>query len=836
MQITCFAPITAKPNNARSANNGEAQITQKMKHFLILLLFLNAFFVPAQNLTGVKIFINPGHGGFDSDDRNVVIAPYTSGNQNGFWESQSNLDKGFALRTMLQGAGATVTMSRTANTTADDLPLSQIVQMGNTAQSDFFLSIHSNAGSGVASYVLMIHYGSDLSDSQIYNTYNPGNATQFALSNKSRDISTEIAKNLYANQITTWSSGYQVRGDKTFARTIMSFSDGYGVLRGLAVPGVISEGAMHDYIPETYRLMNLEYKWLEAWNFYKSFCNYFNGGQISTGVIAGQVRDSRIKNEATYHKFAGNDQMQPLNGAKLTLVETNEVYTCDNMQNAVFVFKNLPPGTYHVKAEKEGYYAKTQEIIVTAHNISYFNFGLNRVRSTPPQVLSFSPNVVLTDSVEASSSISLSFNWDMDMASTEQAFNISPAVAGKFTWEDTNYRMRFTPNKPLDKNTLYTVTLNKSASHPDNLSLAADFTFQFRTKSRNRLSLIAVYPFEGNNKVYFNNPSFRLIFDKKLNTSNLATTLNVLDETNTVLAKASRSFLNNTVVSPYGSTYFNLVANLVPGKEYTLVIDGDVVDEVGMTVVEPINIKFKASSTHVATQTVAETFETATLTYDASQSSGVSSATATTNATKLFGSFSNQLTASFSGATGSARYVFANPINFMPGQFVGVHVFGDLSGNSISLEIQNGSEISQLPLCDLKFYGWEFNEALFPFFGTGGNLKVIGIRVNCTNRFLFSNSLNILLDNLLIYNESVSGIRSISVTKLRVYPNPANHFINVDVPLNETVTLELYSLNGLKLKTVNQNKMDVSAFQSGTYLLKMYSGNGFWVSPLIISK
>jgi hypothetical protein len=805
-----------------------------MKHYLIISLFLSTFFISAQNLTGVKIYINPGHGGFDADDRNVPIAPYASGDKNGFWESQSNLDKGFALRTMLQGSGATVSMSRTANTTADDLPLSQIVTMGNTMQADFFLSIHTNAGNGVASYVLMIHYGSDLSDSQIYNTYNPGNATQFALSNKSRDISTEIAKNLYANQITSWSSGYQVRGDKTFARTIMGFSDGYGVLRGLAVPGVISEGAMHDYIPETYRLMNMEYKWLEAWNFYKSFCNYFNGGQITTGVIAGQVRDSRIKNEATYHKFAGNDQMQPLNGAKLTLVETNEVYTCDNMQNGVFVFKNLSPGTYHVKAEKDGYYAQTVELVVTAHNIAYKNFALNRVRNTPPQVLSYSPNVVLTDSVEASSSISMQFNWDMDITSTEQAFSITPAVAGKFSWEDTNYRMRFTPDKPLDKNTVYTVTLNKSASHPDNLSMTSVFSFQFRTKSRNRLSLLAVYPFDGNNKVYFNNPSFRLIFDKKLNTTNLSTAIRVLDETNTILAKATRSVVNNSIAMPYGSTYFNLTANLIPDKEYSLVIDGDVVDELGLKVVEPIRIKFKASNTLVTTQPGVETFETAALTYDAPQSTGVSSATAATNTTKLFGSFSNQLTASFSSATGIARYVFANPINFMPGQFIGLHVFGDLSGNSISLEIQNGSEISQLPLCDLNFYGWEFHEAIFPFFGAGGNLKIIGIRVNCTNRLPFSNNSTILFDNLLLYNTSILSTNKLYSDVVKVYPNPVSDFIHVTVKNDVNPLLQLYSISGVLIKEIRENKLNVSDIAIGTYILKVKFNNKNLSYPIFI--
>jgi len=786
-----------------------------------LYLAIQISFVQAQNLTGVKIYINPGHGGFDADDRNVVIAPYASGDRNGFWESQSNLDKGFALRTMLQSAGATVGMSRTTNTTADDLSLSQIVTMGNTMQSDFFLSIHTNAGNGVASYVLMIHYGSDLSDSQIYNTYNPGNTTQFALSNKSRDISTEIAKNLYANQITSWSSGYQVRGDKTFARTIMGFSDGYGVLRGLAVPGVISEGAMHDYIPETYRLMNMEYKWLEAWNFYKSFCNYFNGGQITTGVIAGQVRDSRIKNESTYHKFVGNDQMLPLNGAKLTLVETNETYTVDNMQNGVFVFKNLTPGTYHVKAEKDGYYAQTVELLVAAHNISHKNFSLNRVRNTAPQVLSYSPNVVLTDSVEASTSISMQFNWDMDIASTEQAFSISPSVMGKFSWEDTNYRMRFTPDKPLDKNTVYTVTLNKSASHPDNLSMTSDFTFQFRTKSRNRLSLIAVYPFDGNNKVYFNAPSFRLIFDKKLNTTNLSTAIRVLDDANNVLAKATRSVVNNSISMPYGSTYFNLTANLVPDKEYRLVIDGDVVDEVGMQVVEPISIKFKTSNTLVTTQPVVETFETLALAYDTTQNWGIGTASVAINSVKLFGSYSNQLTATFNKFTSSVRYAFANPITVTPDKVIGLHILGDLSESPLFLELKNGDNTLLVKISNLNFYGWEFHEASLSDLPADRVYQLTGVQIMREKPILFAANLNISLDNMLLYDKSVLAVDNVNPDYFISYPNPASEIIHIKGIIGGNAKLSIYQINGSLVKKALGNKISVTDLESGTYILKI---------------
>jgi len=212
--------------------------------------------------------------------------------------------------------------------------------------------------------------------------------------------------------------------------------------------------------------------------------------------------------------------------------------------------------------------------------------------------------------VEASTDIVLNFNWDMDETTTTPAFSITPHVEGKITYEDTQYRLRFTPDKPFEKSTIYTVRLAKSASHPDNLSMTEDFSFQFLTKNRNRLALLTSYPYQGNNQVYNVAPNFRLIFDRKLNTTNIQSAIRVLDENGVVLAKNARSVVNNSVSAPYGSTYFSLSSNLVAGKEYTLVVDGDVADEVGMEVVEPIAIKFRAANVLVTTQPVVESFET----------------------------------------------------------------------------------------------------------------------------------------------------------------------------------------------------------------------------------
>ena len=263
----------------------------KKIYFVALLLFAFTLTGMAQNLSGVKIYINPGHGGYDSDDRNVVIPPFTQGDRNGFWESKSNLDKGLYLKGMLDAIGATTFISRVTNTTADDLPLSQIVASANQANVDFMLSIHSNAGNTARSAVLMLYAGVSPGDTYVYPTATP-------YSEQSRLISTEIAKNLYSNQATSWSSGYSVQGDKTFAKVAMGWSDGYGVLRGLTVPGVISEGSHHDYLPETYRLMNMEYKWLEAWHFLKSFATYFKSAALPKGNIAGPVKDRFLLNAA----------------------------------------------------------------------------------------------------------------------------------------------------------------------------------------------------------------------------------------------------------------------------------------------------------------------------------------------------------------------------------------------------------------------------------------------------------------------------------------------------------------------------------------------------------
>jgi len=57
----------------------------------IILLFLIVTALSAQDFSGIKIYINPGHGGNDpANDRYIP--------QTGYWESEGNLTKGLYLR------------------------------------------------------------------------------------------------------------------------------------------------------------------------------------------------------------------------------------------------------------------------------------------------------------------------------------------------------------------------------------------------------------------------------------------------------------------------------------------------------------------------------------------------------------------------------------------------------------------------------------------------------------------------------------------------------------------------------------------------------------------
>lgn len=790
---------------------------------IFTLCFLLAGFVSVtaqQDLAGLKIFINPGHGGYDADDRNVVIAPFKQGDPKGFWESVANLDKGFYLRDYLQAQGATVYMSRVTNTSADDLGLSVISEMANANNVDLFYSIHSNAHNSQTNYPLMLFKGLDAA---------PAKPQDKVISDINWD-------NFYVQKITTWTyHNKNSRGDWSFYGN----TSGLGVLRNLTVHGILSEGSFHDYIPETYRLMSPMYKKHESWMFLKTVYDYFQRGEMPKGAIAGDIRDSRNKLQVSYYRIAGRDEFVPIDKARITLLPNNITVETDTLYNGAYFFDELEPGNYQLKVEADEYYPKTVDVVVTKHKVAYENIVLDRVRSTPPAVEKYGPVSTDTEFAGCGASITLDFNWDMDDLSTTSAFSITPSVEGTFSFEDNNHRLVFTPSIPLEVSTKYTVKLDKSAKHRGDMAMTSDFTFSFTTDSRNRLTVLAAYPAVDDQNV-FTSGEFRFVFDRRLNTSNESTAIRVVDKDGNILARTSRNTEVNSVSSPYGSSFFKLSKTLSENETYKIEIDGDLKDLDGIPVFDPIRYSFKTNIQKITDKTIADNFEgAAAYLYNATASNGVKSASTSRNtSTKLFDASSHALTYTFSDRAGAVAYKIATPtVEVQKDKVMGLHVYGDFSLNDLYLTfVGDDSSEYEAKAKTLDFLGWKFAEVVLSDLPAGKTVKFSGFKIK-GNSSVVTETGTVYLDNLLVYNEASNIEEEVDAKEITIYPNPATEFVMVNLlNQNDLIALDLYTLEGRRVATSTTGELIVSDVAAGTYVLRVVTVNGTKGYPIIIVK
>ena len=388
----------------------------------------------AKSLDGIKIYLNPGHGGFDSNDRScwTIPVPAEWTDSAGYWESKSNFVKALYLREMLEEAGATVIFSRETNDSGQrDMPealarligvptstisgyfsgydnrpssgfdlddflakypqvtrhqydslinggdryLSAIAEEANAYGVDHFLSIHSNALNKQTNYLLMLYHGSD-------------GAPTVAQSNEMAALAGSIQ---IQNKLTVWTtSSPLIKGDFTF----YGDNSGLGVLRPLTVPGHLSEGSFHDYPPETHRLMNKDYCRLEALRMFQYFHKWFKKPLPQTATISGWVKSGNekadeLKESKWKYVAKSDDQWMPLNGAVVYLLNSTgelvlQTYTTDDWYNGIFAFYDLAPGNYKVAVRKSGYARDTVDVTVAAEEIAAVKFLVENIHKDYP--------------------------------------------------------------------------------------------------------------------------------------------------------------------------------------------------------------------------------------------------------------------------------------------------------------------------------------------------------------------------------------------------------------------------------------------------------------------
>ena len=348
----------------------------------ILLFIAMAFTALAQaqtkNASELRIYLNPGHGCYGPNDRPMPTIPYPNlpetgrPGKKGFYESTTVLMRTLPMVDKLVKMGVkrdNIMLSRTDNgpypyVTGDpendkyDRPLSEICEEVDANNMDFFISVHSNAATdgGNTNYPLILYRGRDKEGNDLV----PG----------SRDMAIKMWEPHYMDELDPQSyysrTDMNVRGDISFYHSSSvrhgthGDYEGYlGVLKH-GVPGFLIEGYFHTYQPARHRALNPDYCKQDAIRMSRGLAEIFNLPAEKTGYIMGTVKDlhERIINPVFHYAPRTNDQWLPLNGATVTLFKGDKAvktYQVDTLYNGIFVFEDLEPGEYTVRATLNGY-------------------------------------------------------------------------------------------------------------------------------------------------------------------------------------------------------------------------------------------------------------------------------------------------------------------------------------------------------------------------------------------------------------------------------------------------------------------------------------------------
>ena len=384
------------------------------------------------DLSGLKFCIDPGHGGHNSDDRNVVPDPGVN-----FWESESNFEKALLLRQLLVAEGATVILTRTSNDTTypdgnDEPSLTARWTLANANNVDWFHSIHSNA-SGLAVNTT-INYTLMLVKENI-----PTRTAAFPQAvTMSNLIGPAIQGNLRTSSTSTWL-------DYTFyGGTNGGFN--LGVLSGLVMPGELSEGSFHDFFPECRRLLNNDYHKMEAYAIRNAFMQYFGVPSDTRCIIAGIQTD-----------VAGG---APISLSRVRLLPPNRVYTGDAFRNGFYMFDSLQAGSYTVRFETPGYRTDSARVTLAPGATLFVDRTLESTGF--PVVVSTSP-VNNDTAVNPTLPLVIGFSTRMDTGTVRAAFSITPPVAGIVSWDPNNTVLTFTSAVHLPFLVNFTVKVDTNA-------------------------------------------------------------------------------------------------------------------------------------------------------------------------------------------------------------------------------------------------------------------------------------------------------------------------------------------------------------------------------------
>ncbi|TDI85126.1 MAG: T9SS type A sorting domain-containing protein [Caldithrix sp.] len=751
--------------------------------------------LPAQDLSGLSICIDPGHG------KNVPNAGPT-----GLRESDLNVAVTFFLKDFLKSANIdTVLLTRVDDST--NPTLSQREAIANSFGVDWFHSVHHNAFNANNRFTLMLYEeertaAQRCADGRDMGTGNPDWPGQ------SDTMSKLMAATIFSALRT---SNFIDRLDWTF---FGSCNGGFslGVLNNLIMPGELSEATFHDNRIEENKLRNEDFLRLEARALFMSILDFYEAGKMTTGVLSGIVRDDGTG--------------EPVNGAQFTLLPLQLNYTTDEHGNGFYAFHDLAPGDYEVSVAANGFDGTTKTITITAHDFSFADFSLQSAR--PPVVELTLPAPGAVD-VSVYDEIGVRFSRSMNRQSVEDAFAIGPGTVGHFIWNTPSTTLLFEPDTRFKFDTEFTVTIAGTAIDEAGRPLDGNrdgtggdaFFYDFTTEplDNTRPVVLDFFPTQRDTGVFLREVSWAR-FNRELDPASV-------NENTVLLTESGQSIpaqvdyvgdaLHTVTIVP--------LEPLAPNRRHFVTFTTGIQLPDGTPLSSPFKWPF-TTQVENATITLWDDFENGLLWAQPAASAitreivADSTILSLTERNFISGSRAGELHYEFSGDSGLvhiARFEAAVVAVNATGA-LGFYLYGDNSGNEVRVALEDLDGFENLPWRSINWAGWRLLQFdlrdvdLTPGMNGNGVLdgefaKIAAVEV----RFAGSPKGTILLEDFFnstpgtpvfveIPHDGATRPREFILSQN--YPNPFNPetIIRYNIPrtLRATaqVTLAIYNLNG----------------------------------------
>jgi N-acetylmuramoyl-L-alanine amidase len=219
---------------------------------------------PAEKyLKGFTVCLDPGHGMSDGE-----TDPTYKRGPTGVREDDINLRVALLLRRLLADAGVNVIMTREADVL---LELRDRVRIANESGADLFISIHHNAVDNPNANYTSVWYHREVDDAAV-----------------ALDVGKYIAHRLGAAMRTDVGRTSPLLSDQ------LMYASGFGVLRGLQMPGLLLECSFFSNPAEEQRLRDAGYNLRTAYAIYEGLCEYAYGGRPTQKPLDAIEADGRL--------------------------------------------------------------------------------------------------------------------------------------------------------------------------------------------------------------------------------------------------------------------------------------------------------------------------------------------------------------------------------------------------------------------------------------------------------------------------------------------------------------------------------------------------------------